>query len=158
MTRWALLAVRVGLPGLLAAVGVVLVVRGGDAAAGAGVALMGSAVIVVLANLYVRLGAADERERERESAARDFLAEHGHWPDEPPPARPPASRAGPSGAPSRPAEGRAGAERGRREADEHERHEERRERTERPLDARRRELTARRRRDRGHPRRLDDGE
>lgn len=35
----------------------------------------------------VWVGASGHAEREEEEAAREFFSEHGHWPDEPPPAR-----------------------------------------------------------------------
>ena len=62
--------VRVGLPAAIAVAGVVLIVLGGDAAVGAGIVLVGVAVLVVLANLFIRLGLASERDREREEERR----------------------------------------------------------------------------------------
>ena len=63
MTRAALLLVRVGLPAAIAAAGVVLILTGaGENEQGAGVALIGCAVMVVLLNLFLRLGWRDQRE------------------------------------------------------------------------------------------------
>ena len=77
-----LFAVRVLLPAAIAAAGVVLLLVGGDNESGAGVALIGCAVAVVLLNLFLRVGVRDTADREREEAAREHFDRHGRWPDE----------------------------------------------------------------------------
>jgi hypothetical protein len=77
----SLLAVRVLLPAVIAIVGLVLVIVGGDAARGAGVVLVGVAALVVLANLLMRLGIDSERDREREEARRREFSRRGRWPE-----------------------------------------------------------------------------
>ena len=77
-----LFAVRVLLPAAIAAAGVVLLLVGGDTESGAGVALIGCAVMVVLLNLFLRLGVRDTADREREEAAREHFDRHGRWPGE----------------------------------------------------------------------------
>jgi hypothetical protein len=77
-----LFAVRVLLPAAIAAAGGVLLLVGGDNESGAGVALIGCAVMVVLLNLFLRLGVRDAADREREEAAREHFDRHGRWPDE----------------------------------------------------------------------------
>ena len=74
-----MLLVRIVLPAAIALAGVVLLIVGGDSGAGAGVVLLGVALLVVLANLFVRLSLDSEREREEEARNR----ERGVWPDEP---------------------------------------------------------------------------
>jgi hypothetical protein len=66
----ALLLVRVVLPAVIAVTGIVLVIAGGDSGRGAGIVLIGVAGLVVLANLFIRLGLQSERDREREEARR----------------------------------------------------------------------------------------
>jgi hypothetical protein len=78
--RFKLLLVRVTLPVSVFVVGVVLVVVGGEVAQGAGIFLIGSAVLGALANAYMRLGLQSNADREREEARRRFLEEHGRWP------------------------------------------------------------------------------
>ena len=78
--RVKLVLVRVTLPAATVVAGVVLLVIGGDAAQGAGVFLIGVAVLGILANAYMRLGLASNADREREEARRQFLEEHGRWP------------------------------------------------------------------------------
>jgi hypothetical protein len=83
MTRAVLLFVRIGLPAAITAAGVVLIVEGaGENEQGAGVALIGCAVMVVLFNLFLRLGWRDQRDREAEEAAREHFDRTGQWPDE----------------------------------------------------------------------------
>ena len=38
--------------------------------------------MVVLANLFLRLGLSSERDREADEAKRDYFAQHGRWPDD----------------------------------------------------------------------------
>jgi hypothetical protein len=70
---------RIGLPAVIAVAGVALLVIGGDSAKGAGVVLLGVALIVVLLNGFMRLSLDSEREREQEERYREL----GRWPDEP---------------------------------------------------------------------------
>lgn len=71
--------VRVWLPAAIALAGVVLIVVGDETIKAMGVLLLGVALLVVLANLFVRLSLQSEREREEEERNR----ERGVWPDEP---------------------------------------------------------------------------
>jgi hypothetical protein len=66
----SLLLVRAVLPAATALAGVLLVIFGGETAQGAGIVLIGVAGLVVLANLFIRLGLQSERDREREAARR----------------------------------------------------------------------------------------
>jgi hypothetical protein len=85
MTRVGLLLVRIGLPAAIAAAGGVLLITGDDEnSQGAGVALIGCAVLVVMFNLFLRLGWRDQRDREREELAREHFDRTGRWPDEEP--------------------------------------------------------------------------
>ena len=83
MKRAGLLFVRIGLPAAIAAAAVVLLVTGaGENEQGAGVALIGCAVMVLLLNVFLRIGVADQRDRDREDAAREHFGRTGRWPDE----------------------------------------------------------------------------
>lgn len=75
-----LLLVRVTLPLTVFVAGVILVIVGGEIAQGAGIFLIGSAVLGALANAYMRLGLQSNADREREEARRAFLEKHGRWP------------------------------------------------------------------------------
>lgn len=77
-----LFAVRVLLPAAIVAAGLVLLLVGGDSESGAGVALLLVAVMVVMVNLFLRLGVHDAGERDREEAAREHFGREGRWPDE----------------------------------------------------------------------------
>jgi drug/metabolite transporter (DMT)-like permease len=63
--------VRIWLPVAIGVAGVVLIALGGDAAVGAGIVLLGVAVLVVLANLFIRLAIQSQDDREREAKRRD---------------------------------------------------------------------------------------
>jgi hypothetical protein len=48
--------------------------------------LVGAGLSVLLLNVFIRFAfSGDQESRDAEVAARRFFAEHGHWPDEPPP-------------------------------------------------------------------------
>ena len=50
--------------------------------AGAGVVLLGIALIVWMINWLFRLSVESNQDREQEEEARRFFDEHGRWPDE----------------------------------------------------------------------------
>ena len=56
---------------------------------------MGGGLSVLMINWLFRLGVSSDLEREEEERARQYLEEHGYWPDEEPPppriATPPAA-------------------------------------------------------------------
>ena len=91
--------IRWWVPGLVCLAGIVAfaiepTVDGAEKA----VQLIGAGLAIVLFNVLVRIGNSGDRERGDEDAARRFLDEHGHWPDEAPPPRtgkPPARRPSP---------------------------------------------------------------
>ena len=75
--------VRIGIPAAIAAAGVVFLIAGeGENDQGAGIALIGVALVVLLLNLALRLGVASTRDREAEEAAREHFDRTGRWPDE----------------------------------------------------------------------------
>jgi hypothetical protein len=89
--------VRVWLPVLIIAAGLVAIVATGGSLSGVegGVAIIAAGMSVWLLNVIFRVGVQGERERDAEDAARDFYAEHGYWPDEAPPdAAPPGAPPG----------------------------------------------------------------
>jgi hypothetical protein len=76
------LAVRVGLPLSIVAVGIALAALGSDdAVVGAGVALVGVGMLVALLNVLMRLGIESGADREREEQARRYFDRHGRWPE-----------------------------------------------------------------------------
>ena len=75
--------VRWGVPLAIIAAGFYLV---GRSAEGVSEAIICAGFCVMLANALLRVGFSDARDRVREEDAREFYDEHGHWPDEPPPA------------------------------------------------------------------------
>ncbi len=79
----ALRLTRYGLPAAILLAGVVLaVVVPGETGLDALVGLTGVCACVVLLNLLLRLGVHGDRDRDRESAAREYYDAHGRWPDD----------------------------------------------------------------------------
>jgi hypothetical protein len=80
-----MLAIRYVLPGVLILLGIVLWPVNPD---GLGVELfamlVGAGLSVLLLNVLFRLGVRGDEDRKAEADARDYLSEHGHWPDEKP--------------------------------------------------------------------------
>ena len=76
--------VRYGLPLALVVAGLAVLLIDGDSSRFDGFAmLVGSGISVALLNAFYRLSISSDRERDDEEHAREFLSEHGHWPDEP---------------------------------------------------------------------------
>jgi hypothetical protein len=75
--------VRYGLPAGLLIAGIVLLFAAPESTRYEGFSMcVGAGLALFLLNWLFRLGASGDREREREDAAREYLAQHGHWPDE----------------------------------------------------------------------------
>jgi threonine/homoserine/homoserine lactone efflux protein len=85
--RALLLATRIGLPVVIAVVGLVLIVIGhggtNSPVAVTGLVLIGIAIMVWMLNWMFRMSMESNDEREVEEQARDYYSLHGHWPDEP---------------------------------------------------------------------------
>ena len=94
-----LIMVRYGLGVVLVIAGVVVLIinPGGFGVDGFAMAA-GSGFSVLMLNWLYRLTVNSDQERVDEEEARVFLAEHGHWPDEPPhkPSARPTSRTNPA--------------------------------------------------------------
>jgi hypothetical protein len=74
----------VWLPLALALAGVAGIVAGHarTAVAGAGVVLLGVALIVWMINWLFRMSVESNRDRDREEEAREYFDRHGRWPGE----------------------------------------------------------------------------
>jgi hypothetical protein len=78
-----LLVVRYVLPACLIVAGFVLLFTLDGGMRWDGWAMsVGSGLSLLLLNWLFRLGVKGDEEREAEEAARDYLTEHGRWPDE----------------------------------------------------------------------------
>lgn len=77
--------VRYGLPVGLVVAGFVLLFAAPESTRYEGFAMcLGAGLSLLLLNVLFRFGARGDRERDEEAAAREYLAKHGHWPDEEP--------------------------------------------------------------------------
>ena len=81
MNDWSANLVRIGLPAAIAVAGVALMVLGEDESLlGAGIVLVGVALLVALTNVLIRLAIRSQADREREAWARRYFDRHGRWP------------------------------------------------------------------------------
>jgi hypothetical protein len=83
--------VRTWLPAGIIVAGLILAAATGFSATGieGGALLVSAGLSVWLINLLYRIGVRGDRERDDEDRARAYFAEHGRWPDEDRPDRPP---------------------------------------------------------------------
>ena len=78
-------AIRYGLPAALVVAGFVILFAADGSTRWDGWAMcVGAGLALLLLNVLFRYGARGDEERDAEEKAREYLAEHGHWPDEPP--------------------------------------------------------------------------
>ena len=76
-------ALRYGLPALLIVIGFVLLFTVEGSLRWEGWAMcVGSGLAILLMNVLFRFGSKGDRERVRETQAREYYAQHGRWPDE----------------------------------------------------------------------------
>ncbi len=81
----SLTAVRYGVPAVVVLAGIVILIFNHSINGIEGFAmLVGAAGATLLLNVLYRVGVAGDVERDHEAEARDYLDEHGHWPDEEP--------------------------------------------------------------------------
>lgn len=75
---------RLWLPAVLVTAGIVLLIvkhfDGFGVSAFAG--FVGAGLSIMLADILWRIGVSGDEERDVETEARRYLAEHGHWPDQ----------------------------------------------------------------------------
>jgi hypothetical protein len=77
---WLLRGVRYVLPALIVITGIVIMAMGGETQLEGGASIAGAGLAVYFINWLFRMGAAGDREREREDEARDYFSRHGRWP------------------------------------------------------------------------------
>ena len=76
-------ALRYGLPAVLIVIGFVLLFTVEGNLRWEGWAMcVGSGLAILLMNVLFRFGSRGDEERVQESAAREYYAKHGRWPDE----------------------------------------------------------------------------
>ena len=74
---------RYGLPAVLVIAGFVILFTVDSSLRWDGFAMcVGAGLSVLLLNWLFRFGAKGDEEREREDAAREYLSQHGRWPDD----------------------------------------------------------------------------
>jgi hypothetical protein len=95
LLAWFLFGVRYGLPVAAVIAGVIVMSLGSESDLEGGAGIISAGLAIYAMNwLYRAAFEGDRVERAREEAARTYLAEHGHWPDEAPRTRGRGSRLG----------------------------------------------------------------
>ena len=85
VATWALIGVRYGLPLVAIIAGAIVMSLGSESDLEGGAGIVGAGLAIYAINwLYRAAFEGDRVEREKEAAARAYLAKHGHWPDEAP--------------------------------------------------------------------------
>jgi hypothetical protein len=84
MQRAGLFMVRYGIAGAMFLAGCVIAIVDSDQQRGVeiGLMFMGMAIALLLLNMFFRIGASGDKDRDAEDEARAFFDEHGYWPDE----------------------------------------------------------------------------
>ena len=79
--RWLLVTVRYLIPAAVVLAGGVIMALGGEANVEGGAGVVSAGLAVWLLNWLFRTGAAGDRDRDAEDAAREYFDRHGRWPD-----------------------------------------------------------------------------
>lgn len=76
--------IRVWIPLALCAAGIIVVIVGGAdvEALEVGIPIFSSGASVWLLNFLFRVGVDGDKDRDAEEVAREYFAEHGHWPQD----------------------------------------------------------------------------
>jgi hypothetical protein len=81
-----LLTVRYGIPAVLVVAGFVILLMDEGSRRWDGWAMcVGAGLAVLFLSVVFQMGAQGDLERDEEERARDYLREHGRWPDDPAP-------------------------------------------------------------------------
>lgn len=80
-TSGAMILLRYVLPGAVILAGLVVMALGSEAELEGGAGIVSAGIAIFFINWLFRAGAAGERERDREDAARKYFDRHGRWPD-----------------------------------------------------------------------------
>jgi hypothetical protein len=78
---WLLRSIRYVLPGAIVLGGAIVMAMGGEDNLEGGMGIVSAGLAVYFVNWLFRIGAAGERERDAEDAARAYFERHGRWPD-----------------------------------------------------------------------------
>jgi hypothetical protein len=89
--RWLLIGLRWVLPVVVSIAGLIVMCLGGESNLESGASILGVGPAIWAINWLYRAAVDGDRDRDSEDAARDYLSDHGHWPDEDPRASSPAA-------------------------------------------------------------------
>ncbi len=76
-----MIVLRYVLPGAVVIAGLVVMALGSETELEGGGGIVSAGLAIYFVNWLFRIGAAGDRERDAEDAAREFFDRHGRWPD-----------------------------------------------------------------------------
>ena len=88
--------VRYVVPAAVVLGGLIVMALGSESDVEGGAGIVGAGLAVYAINWLYRASVDGDRERDEEEAARDYLDQHGHWPDEAPQPTPTQPRRAPA--------------------------------------------------------------
>jgi len=77
----SMVLLRYVLPGVVVIAGIVVMALGSETDLEGGGGIVSAGLAIYFINWLFRTGAAGDRERDREDAAREYFDRHGRWPD-----------------------------------------------------------------------------
>ena len=80
LRSWLLVGVRYVLPTVVTIAGAVIMALGSETDLEGGASIVSAGLAIYFVNWLFRIGAAGDRERDIEEAARDYFDRHGRWP------------------------------------------------------------------------------
>jgi len=79
-SSWLLAGIRYVLPASVTIAGLAVMAMGSETDLEGGASIVSAGLAIYFVNWLFRIGAASDREREREDAAREYFDRHGRWP------------------------------------------------------------------------------
>ena len=79
---WLMRTVRYVLPAVVVIAGIVVMASGGETNLEGGGGIVSAGIAIFFINWLFRAGAAGDRQRDAEDAAREYFDRHGRWPDQ----------------------------------------------------------------------------
>ncbi|MGD0452726.1 MAG: hypothetical protein ABSB69_03955 [Solirubrobacteraceae bacterium] len=80
VATWLLVGMRYVLPAVVTIAGLVIMALGGENNLEGGASIVSAGLAIYFLNWLFRIGAAGDRERDAEQAAREYFNRHGRWP------------------------------------------------------------------------------
>jgi hypothetical protein len=80
LKSWLLIGIRYVLPIVVVIAGLAIMAQGSESDLEGGASIVSAGLAIYFVNWLFRIGAAGDRERDVEQAAREYFSRHGRWP------------------------------------------------------------------------------